>query len=612
MTQKPSYDDLLRRIAALEARENARRAEADRLESILSSLNTGLSLINPDNTIAWVNSKIRSIFPEGDPVGKVCHLFYEGSRVPCVPCPTRECFATGRVCEAEKFNPADDRWYHIISQPVTDADGKVVQVLEGVTDITSTRQAEENIRFQARLLGAVGQAVIATDVNGRITYMNPAAARLYGWSADEALGRPVIAVTPTNATKKQAKEIMNRLAQGEEWSGEFMVRHKNGREFPIYITDTPVLDDQGTLVGVIGVSYEISERKGAEKAMETLLDRLNLATRAARLGIWDWDIRKNELIWDDGMYALYGVKKGDFPGVYEAWLNGVHPDDRALSDHVSRQARSGEGEYDTEFRIIRPDGAVRTLKACGQVIRDAEGEPIRMTGVNFDITDQKAAEAQIRSALREKDVMLREIHHRVKNNLMVVKSLIEMQGEQTRDPAALSLFRDLRSRVTAMSMVHEDLYQSEDLSRIDFASYLERLTAEIRRGFAQTTVDIRISAENIFLDVGKAIPCGLIAAELTVNALKYAFAAPGDPARPDDAQRRPEIRIGMRKTGETYSLTVADNGRGLPEEIDLEKPKTLGLRLVRSWAARQLKGRVAATSGAGAAFTVTFRETRYA
>jgi len=126
-----------------------------------------------------------------------------------------------------------------------------------------------------------------------------------------------------------------------------------------------------------------------------LAERLDLATRSARIGIWDWDIQKNELVWDDQMYALYGLKPGEFSGAYEAWLQGVHPDDREPSNAVSQRARDGEGEYDTEFRVVWPDGSVHWLKANGQSFRDEQGTPLRMVGVNYDITDRKRAEEKL-------------------------------------------------------------------------------------------------------------------------------------------------------------------------------------------------------------------------
>ena len=125
-------------------------------------------------------------------------------------------------------------------------------------------------------------------------------------------------------------------------------------------------------------------------------ERLNLSTTAAQIGIWDWDIQKHQLVWDDRMYKLYGVKKEEFPVAYEPWLNGVHPDDRDFSNEVSQQALHGEKEYDTEFRVLWPDESVHWLKANGQVFRDENGQAIRMVGVNYEITERKRLEESLR------------------------------------------------------------------------------------------------------------------------------------------------------------------------------------------------------------------------
>jgi PAS domain S-box-containing protein len=135
-----------------------------------------------------------------------------------------------------------------------------------------------------------------------------------------------------------------------------------------------------------------TERKRAAEDLRKMNERFSLAAHAARLGVWDWDIQRNELVWDDGMYALYGIKRDDFTGAYEAWLKGVHPDDRARTDEMSQLALSGEREYDTEFRVVWPDGNIHYLKAYGQVVGDSGGTALRMTGINFDVTEPKLAE----------------------------------------------------------------------------------------------------------------------------------------------------------------------------------------------------------------------------
>ena len=154
--------------------------------------------------------------------------------------------------------------------------------------------------------------------------------------------------------------------------------------------------DIGIISQLGDLSWDIAERMRVEENLRQMNERFSLSTRAANLGVWDWNLQKNELVWDDRMYELYGVKREDFAGAYEAWLQGIHPDDRAASDEISKQAQRGEREYDTEFRVVWPDGSIHHLKAYGRFVRDAEGNPLRMTGVNFDITGRKQAEEKLR------------------------------------------------------------------------------------------------------------------------------------------------------------------------------------------------------------------------
>jgi PAS domain S-box-containing protein len=155
-----------------------------------------------------------------------------------------------------------------------------------------------------------------------------------------------------------------------------------------------------------------AERKRVEEALSTITERLDLATRSAQIGIWDWDIRNNKLIWDDQMFKLYGVDQEQFPVAYEAWLNGIHPDDRDLSNQVSQQAVRGEKDYDTEFRVIWTDGSIHWLKADGQVFRDENGQAIRMVGLNYDITERKQAEKQI-VHMERLYAMLSQVNHAI-------------------------------------------------------------------------------------------------------------------------------------------------------------------------------------------------------
>ncbi len=199
-----------------------------------------------------------------------------------------------------------------------------------------------------------------------------------------------------------SKELIDKafeaaLTRGEPYDLEVEMTTVKGNRKWIRAVCWPVVHE-GKIVKLPGAVQDITERKLTDQKIAKLAERLNLATQSAGIGIWDWNIQKNEIVWDDQMVALYGLQTGNFKGAYEAWLNGVHPDDREESDKISQSAVRGEGEYDTEFRVLWPDGSVHWLKADGRVFRDENGAPVRMVGVNYDITERKLAETNLRDS----------------------------------------------------------------------------------------------------------------------------------------------------------------------------------------------------------------------
>ena len=281
--------------------------------------------------------------------------------------------ATQQSASFETYFPPMDKHFSI--SVFSPALGRFATIF---ADITERKRAEREIEHLASFPQLNANPILEIDASGTVTYQNQAAATLLAQTQQDAR----IFFPPDLPT------ILETLAQkrAEVFYCEVEVNHR-------------VLGENIYLVPEFNVAriytIDITARKQAEKNLSRMIERFDLATRAARAGVWDWDIQKNELLWDDRMYELYGVKREDFAGAYEAWLKGVHPDDRASSNEISEQARRGEREYDTEFRVVWPDGTVRHLKAYAQVVRDSDGKPLRMTGINYDITERKRAEERL-------------------------------------------------------------------------------------------------------------------------------------------------------------------------------------------------------------------------
>ena len=262
------------------------------------------------------------------------------------------------------------------------------------------KQAEEEIRFQARLLDVVGQAVIATDPQGKIIYWNGAAERFYGWSADEVMGRSVVEVTPSEGVVNRAEEIMSELAAGRSWSGELEVRRKDGTTFPAMVTDTPVYDEEGILTAIIGVSTDITELKNTEDLRRSEAS-LAEAQRISHLGSWEWDLTTGEVRWSDETYRIYGYEPQQFSPTLETVAGIFHPDDRHLFSAILKDASRKNEVYDFEHRIVRPNGEVRWIDRRGEVVREEGGESLRVIGTVHDITERKRVERELIEGARQ-------------------------------------------------------------------------------------------------------------------------------------------------------------------------------------------------------------------
>lgn len=216
-----------------------------------------------------------------------------------------------------------------------------------------------------------------------------------------------------------------------------------------------------------------------------------------------------------------------------------------------------------------------------------------------DVTEKKQSEDKITKSLKEKDVLLREIHHRVKNNLQIVSSLLSLQSRYIEQPGPVEIFKESQSRIKSMALIHEKLYQTGDLTRIDLSEYADELVSDLFRSYSVNSylVKFNIISDNILLDINTAIPCGLIINELVTNSIKHAF--------PDN--REGKINIELVCQDENFILKVQDNGVGFPEDLDLENVKTLGLQLVDSLT-NQLDGTIKLKRENGTCFKISFKE----
>jgi|Deesub1362A_J573_1020465.scaffolds.fasta_scaffold00013_16 two-component sensor histidine kinase/HAMP domain-containing protein len=254
------------------------------------------------------------------------------------------------------------------------------------------------------------------------------------------------------------------------------------------------------------------------------------------------------------------------------------------------------GEIQNKEIALNTEGAETPLVFSAAVSQIELEEEIGVLLTITDITEQKLAQERIKASLKEKEVLLKEVHHRVKNNLQVISSLLSLQAGYVNDKQALELFKESQNRVRSMAIIHERLYQSKDLGRIDFRGYVRDLADNLFRSYGVDSgrIMLNVNVDNVFLGVDMAIPCGLIVNELVSNSLKYAF--------PEG--RKGEIRIDLFPEGEkNLVLIVKDNGIGFPEELDFRNTETLGLQLVNTLT-EQVGGTITLSREGGTMFKI--------
>ncbi len=380
-------------------------------------------------------------------------------------------------------------------------------------DITERKQAEEKLRlsenqFQAlfeQMLNGFAYCQMLYDPAGvpqDFIYLKVNRAFEKQTGLMQVTGKKVSEVIPGIATTDRALlEIYGRVAR----TGTPETFERYVEALKMWFSVSVYCPQSGYFVAIFDV---ITERKRAEEQIARLLERFNLATHAASMGVWDWDMLNNQLLWDDTMYALYGIHRDtEIFGAYEAWLNGLHPEDRAANNEISLQAQRGEIEYDTEFRVVWPDGSIHWLKADGLVIRDAAGRPLRMVGVNYDITDKKSAENEIRQLNATLEQRVRERTAQLESANKELESFAYSVSHDLRAPLrgidgwSLALAEDYADQLDEKACQYIHLVRSETQRMgqlIDDLLRLSRLSlSEMMVGWVDLSAKARAIAERL-------------------------------------------------------------------------------------------------------------------
>jgi PAS domain S-box-containing protein len=367
------------------------------------------------------------------------------------------------------------------------------------------------------------------------------------------------------------------------------------------------LDYSGTAINfqgesaVLGVAYDITELKRTQHALMDSEEKYRTLIENMSEVILYVDNEDKILFVNDNAIKMFGYSKNELLGANAGTLL-VHEDYREFTkERIKLRVLGFADRY--EVKMKKKSGETLWVEVSGAPLKDLDGNIIGSIGIHSDITDRKRYENTIETSLKQKELLLKEIHHRVKNNLQIISSLIKLQSAHIGDKEILSLFAESQNRIKTMALIHEKLYRSTDISVIEFYDYVKNLVDSLYTTYGISVDRVRsvIEFRSIYLDIDTSIPCGLIINELISNCLKYAF--------PDKKEGSIFINLTEDKP-QAYTMTIKDNGVGIPESVSFDNSVSLGLKLVKILS-EQLGGKVQLIRENGTEFKITFKSANY-
>jgi PAS domain S-box-containing protein len=495
-------------------------------------------------------------------------------------------------------------YLEVLGYPILDSAGNLKYVTLHTYDITQRKRLEDDLKKSQEkyydLLQCSTDWIWEVDINEKYTFVSEKVEEILGYRTDDIIGKsPFDLMTGEDAVR--IGNIFNEIAANKKPIVDLENRNltKDGNEVYLLTNGIPMLDDEGNLLGYRGVHKDITERKLKEKQLRQSEERYRSLIDIIPHGIQENDLSGLITLSNPKHHEIVGAKEGEIVEKKSIWEWLISNSDK---DELKKYLAYLVKEQPTPSPFVSKnrtvDGRYIELQVDWTYKRDEDGNLQGFVTVLTDITEKLKAEDQIKASLKEKEILLQEIHHRVKNNMQVISSLLDLQASTVNDQRTREILQASQSRVYAMSAVHEALHGSENLSDIDLASYLLQISGAIFQTYSvdPSRIKLHIDSGTIPLGAKQAAPLGLITNELISNSLKYAF--------PDN--QKGEIAVSLKKLENGLVLIVSDNGMGMPESFDWRKSNSLGLKLVRSLAEEQLGGSVEMESNKGTRFTIKF------
>ena len=441
------------------------------------------------------------------------------------------------------------------------------------------------------------EAIVLLDRHNQVIRINGEFTRLFGYRDEEALGAHIDTLIAGPEKIEEAGRYSRLAESGQKFSAESVRYRKDGSPVQVSILGAPVVMD-GEIIGIFGIYRDITARKRIESKLEASEHRYRSLIEDAPIGIFRSSSK--------GHVLSANLTAAQILGFESAEAATAHYNDLATQFYYKpfwrvnflHELRTHGQVTNFDTPVKRRDGSKIWITLNARVSEYLENGEFIIDGFLSDTTEIKMTRERLEKSLSDKEVLLQEVHHRVKNNMQIITSILNLEADKVKNAQAESVLLTSQSRINAMSLIHEKLYNAEDVSSVDLKDYIQSLCYEIRN-FSYSSVesgpDFSFHLEEVYTGIDFAIPFGLILNELIINSYKHAFRE----------IESPEITVQLSRTGSSIRLKVGDNGVGVPTDVDLSDPKTLGMQLLRSLV-EQLKGELSISSHNGTKYDFRF------
>ena len=498
------------------------------------------------------------------------------------------------------------KWVYTCGVPSKQEDGGVIWDTLAF-DITERKRVEAELERSKVLLEATGRMARVggweLDAETSAVSWTEEIYRIHGVPLEyRPQLKEALDFYPPDDRKVLSEAIKRALDQGEPCDLELRFITAKGDPLWVRIISNPIIENE-KVTRLPGTFQDVTDRKNTELALKKSEERHKKISALATDYFYELNVDDERLIfieWVSDSFERVTTYNRDEMKEFEKWMSKIHPDDLADLQQKTADLLANKPVVN-EYRFKTRNGDTRWL--VDRLIPEWSEEQNRVVkayGAVRDITARKRTEEALQASLAQKEVLLREIHHRVKNNMQTIVGLLRMHARRIDDAQLTEIFNDCRDRIGAMSLIHEALYQSDDLAKIDFKAYLKKLCRNLAQAHdaGKRGVTLTASAEDVSMNMDQGVAVGMVIAELISNAFKHAF--------PDGGGGT--VSVGLdRPDGETVRLAVSDTGKGLPPDFDMSASSSLGMRLVWGAVTRELGGSIEAANDGGAKFVIRFK-----